>query len=72
MLEQALVKRAGSRDFFDVADGQSEGIFEGVKLGYPNVQVDDSALLLCVPWSVASHSPSTAFSPGLLASRDHL
>jgi hypothetical protein len=49
VLEQAIVNCAGSCDFFDTAHGQPEGLFDGIKLGHSNVQVDNSALSLCVP-----------------------
>jgi hypothetical protein len=72
VLEQGIVKGAGSCDFFDTAHGRPEGLFDGVKLGHSNVQVDDSPLSLCVPWSFASHSPSAALPLGLSAARDYL
>jgi len=46
LLEQAIVKCAGSRDFFGTADGQQEGKFDGFKLGDTNVQLDDTLLLI--------------------------
>ena len=46
VLEQAIVKGAGSRDFFGTAYGQHEGIFDGFKLGDANVQLDDTLLLI--------------------------
>src|SRR5450759_2737707 len=46
VLEQAIVKGAGSRDFFGTADGQQEGKFDGFKLGDTNVQLDDTLLLI--------------------------
>jgi predicted AAA+ superfamily ATPase len=46
VLEQAIVKGAASRDFFGTAYGQSGEQFEGFKLGDPNVQFDDTLLLL--------------------------
>lgn len=46
VLEQAIVKGAGSRDFFGTAYGQHEGKFDGFKLGDANVQLDDTLLLI--------------------------
>ena len=46
VLEHAIVKGAGSRDFFGTAYGQHEGKFDGFKLGDPNVQLDDTLLLI--------------------------
>lgn len=46
MLEQAIVKRAGSRDFFGTAYGQHKGKFDGLKFGDANVQLDDTLLLI--------------------------
>jgi hypothetical protein len=46
VLEQAIVKGAGSRDFFGTAYGQHESIFDGFKLGDSNVQLDDTLLLI--------------------------
>ena len=46
VLEQAIVKGAGSRDFFATAYGQHEGKFDGFKFGDANVQLDDTLLLI--------------------------
>jgi hypothetical protein len=46
VLEQAIVKGCESRDFFGTAYGQRGEQFEGFKLGDPNVQFDDTLLLL--------------------------
>jgi hypothetical protein len=46
VLEQAIVKGAGSRDFFGTAYGEHEGKFDGFKLGDANVQLDDTLLLI--------------------------
>jgi len=46
VLEQVIVKGAGSRDFFGTAYGQHEGKFDGFKLGDANVQLDDTLLLI--------------------------
>lgn len=46
VLEQAIVKGAGSMDFFGTAYGQYEGNFDGFKFGDANVQLDDTLLLI--------------------------
>jgi uncharacterized protein len=46
VLAQAIVKGAGTRDFFGTAYGQSTDKFEGFKLGDSNVQYDDTLLLI--------------------------
>ena len=46
VLEKAIVKGAGSRDFFGTAYGQHEGKFDGFKFGDSNVQLDDTLLLI--------------------------
>lgn len=46
VLEQAIVKGAGSRDFFGTAYGQKEDKFDGFKFGDANVQLDDTLLLI--------------------------
>lgn len=46
VLEQAIVKGAGSRDFFGTAYGQHESIFDGFKFSDSNVQLDDTLLLI--------------------------
>ena len=46
VLEQAIVKGAGSRDFFATAYGQHEDKFDGFKFGDANVQLDDTLLLI--------------------------
>ena len=46
VLEQAIVKGTGSRDYFGTAYGQHEDIFDGFKLGDSNVQLDDTLLLI--------------------------
>lgn len=65
VLEQAIVKGAGSRDFFATAYGQHERKFDGFKFGDTNVQLDDT-LLLIEPEAAkayeAAHPPGT--SPG--------
>ena len=46
VLEQAIIKGAGSKDFFGTAYGQTGGVFEGFKFGDANVQFDDTLLLI--------------------------
>jgi hypothetical protein len=46
VLEQAIVKGAGSKDFFGTAYGQTGDVFEGFKFGDANVQLDDTLLLI--------------------------
>jgi hypothetical protein len=46
VLEQAIVKGAGSRDFFGTAYGEHEAKFDGFKFGDANVQLDDTLLLV--------------------------
>ena len=46
VLAQAIVKGAGTRDFFGTAYGQSGDKYEGFKFGDANVQLDDTLLLI--------------------------
>ncbi len=46
VLEQAISKGAATRDFFGTAYGHHEGKYDGFKLGDPNIQVDDTLLLI--------------------------
>ena len=46
VLAQAIVKGAGTRDFFGTAYGQNNGKYEGFKFGDANVQFDDTLLLI--------------------------
>jgi len=46
VIAQAIVKGAGTRDFFGIAYGEHEGKFDGFKLGNANVQFDDTLLLI--------------------------
>ena len=46
VLAQAVVKGAGTRDFFGTAYGQSGDTHEGFKFGDSNVQFDDTLLLI--------------------------
>jgi predicted AAA+ superfamily ATPase len=46
VIAQAIVKGAGTRDFFGTAYGEHDGMFDGFKLGDANVQFDDTLLLI--------------------------
>jgi hypothetical protein len=46
VIAQAIVKGAGTRDFFGTAYAQSGDTYEGFKLGDANVQFDDTLLLI--------------------------
>lgn len=46
VIAQAIVKGAGTRDFFGTAYGEHEGKFDGFKFGDANVQFDDTLLLI--------------------------
>jgi uncharacterized protein len=46
VLEQAIVKGAGSKDFFGTAYGQTGDVFEGFRFGDANIQFDDTLLLI--------------------------
>jgi len=45
-LEQAIVKGAGTKDFFGTAYGEGSQGYEGFKFGDSNVQLDDTLLLI--------------------------
>lgn len=62
VLAQAIVKGAGTRDFFGTAYGESAGKFEGFKLGDANVQMDDT-LLLIEPEAAAQYAAAQAAQP---------
>ncbi len=57
VLEQAIVKGAGTHDFFGTAYGEHEGKFDGFKFGDANVQLDDT-LLLIEPQAAAHYAAS--------------
>jgi len=57
VLEQAIVKGAGSKDFFGTAYGQSGDKLDGFKFGDDNVQLDDT-LLLIEPEAAARYQAS--------------
>jgi len=46
VITQAIIKGAGTRDFFGTAYGESGGKYEGFKFGDSNVQFDDTLLLI--------------------------
>lgn len=46
VLEQSIIKGAASRDFYGTAYCQHEGAFDGFKIGDPNIQLDDTLLLI--------------------------
>lgn len=46
VLAQAIVKGAGTRDFFGTSCGRSGDTYEGFKFGDSNVQLDDTLLLM--------------------------
>lgn len=46
VIAQAIVKGAGTKDFFATAYGEHEGKFDGFKYGDANVQFDDTLLLI--------------------------
>lgn len=59
VLGQAVIKGAGSIDFFGTAYGQHDGKYDGFKLGDSNVQLDDT-LLLIEPGHAKSYSEKLA------------
>jgi predicted AAA+ superfamily ATPase len=66
VIAQAIVKGAGTRDFFGTAYGEHEGKFDGFKFGDSNVQFDDT-LLLIAPEAAkayeAAHPPAVPPGP---------
>ena len=46
VIAQAIVKGAGTKDFFGTAYGEHEGKFDGFKFGDSNVQFDDTLILI--------------------------
>jgi uncharacterized protein len=46
VIAQAIVKGAGTRDFFGTAYGEHDGKFDGFKFGDANIQFDDTLLLI--------------------------
>jgi hypothetical protein len=76
VLAQAIIKGAGSRDFYGTAYGQHEGQYDGFKLGDSNVQFDDTLLLIepgaAVAYQAANQPKSTAPTPAATASTTEL
>ncbi len=69
VIAQAIVKGAGTHDFFGTAYGEHDGKFDGFKLGDSNVQFDDT-LLLIEPEAAARYALSItppALPPGVTA-----
>jgi hypothetical protein len=55
VLEQAIQKGTATHDFFGTAYGQTGDVFDGFKLGDPNVKFDDT-LLLIEPGAAAAYA----------------
>lgn len=72
VLAQAIIKGAGSRDFYGTAYGQHEGKYDGFKLGDSNVQFDDTLLLIepgvAAAYQAANQPKPTASTPAATAS----
>ena len=64
VLAQAIVKGAGTRDFYGTAYGQSGGTYEGFKLGDANIQFDDTLLLIEPDAAKAYEDAHPAIPPG--------
>ncbi len=62
VIAQAIVKGAGTRDFFGTAYGEHEGKFDGFKFGDSNVQFDDT-LLLIEPEAAKGYEPEPTPGP---------
>lgn len=69
VLEQAISKGAGTKDFFATALGQNGGKYEGFKFGDDNVHLDDT-LLLIEPVAAAAYEssikPPPIVKPGVI------
>jgi len=65
VLEQAIVKGAGSKDFYGTAYGFYEGKYEGFKFGDANVQLDET-LLLIEPGTARKYEEEHAPKPPIL------
>jgi len=66
VLAQAIVKGAGSREFFGTAYGQSGTDFEGFKIGDANIQYGGTLLLIepdAAKAYEAAHPPMPSFGP---------
>ncbi len=62
VLEQAVIKGAGTKDFFGTAYGQSGDAFEGFRFSDANVQFDDT-LLLIEPQAAKTYEASRPVEP---------
>jgi predicted AAA+ superfamily ATPase len=69
VLEQAIVKGAGSRDFFGTAYGQHDGTFDGFKLGDSNVQLDDTLLLIEPAVALAYEAAHARIDPAVVTTQ---
>ena len=69
VITQAIVKGAGTRDFFGTAYGEHDGKFDGFRLGDSNVQFDDTLLLMepeaAKAYELANQPASTPPGPTL-------
>jgi predicted AAA+ superfamily ATPase len=64
VLEQAITRGAGSKDFFGTAYGQTGDVFDGFKFGDANVQFDDTLFAEGgTPQQTAVLGQSTLFQP---------
>ncbi len=62
VLEQAIIKGAGSKDFYGTAFGQAGDKYEGFKFGDDNIQFDDT-LLLIQPEAATTYEASIKAPP---------
>lgn len=62
VLEQAILKGAGSKDFYGTSFGQTGDKYEGFKFGDDNIQFDDT-LLLIQPEAAATYEASIKTPP---------
>jgi predicted AAA+ superfamily ATPase len=62
VLAQAIIKGAGTCDFFGTAYGEHDGKYDGFKLGEANVQFDDT-LLLIEPTAAAAYEAANQPAP---------
>jgi len=62
VIAQAIVKGAGTRDFFATAYGEHDGKYDGFKFGDSNVQFDDT-LLLIEPEAAKAYEAANQPSP---------
>ena len=65
VLGQAIVKGAGTKDFFGTAYGQTGDTFEGFKFGDSNVQLDNTLLLIEPEAAKQYQTRIAASTPGL-------